>query len=177
MAKKKQNDKFVPFHHEHLSIKQELLQMARNVKTPEQNENVTNIQIDLSSVLIYSNLTEYLAENLLESLNYHVKKSTYKEFAGILYVNTTYSEESNMTLGSLIKELNKFSFPDKDNILKSFKKISESRNKIFHNLAKSDLSEIEKLLKEDLPTIKNETEKLIEKIDIIYAGLQKILIK
>lgn len=177
MAKKKQNEKFVPFQHEHLNIKQELLQMARNIKTPEQEANTTSIQIDLSSVLIYSNMTEYLAENLLESLNYHIKKSTYKEFAGILYINSTYSEESNMTLGTLIKELNKFSFPDKENILKAFKKISESRNRIFHNLAKSDLEEIGKLIKEDLPTIKEQTEKLIEKIDIIYAGLQKILIK
>lgn len=177
MAKKKQNEKFVPFHHEHLDIKQELLQMARNIKTPEQEQTTTNIQIDLASVLIYSNMTEYLAENLLESLNYHVKKSTYKEFAGILYINCTYSEDSNMPLGALIKELNKFSFPDKENILKSFKKISESRNRIFHNLAKSSLDEISKLIKEDLPTIKEQTEKLIEKIDIIYAGLQKILVK
>lgn len=177
MAKKKQNEKFVPFHHEHLDIKQELLQMARNIKTSEQEQTTTNIQIDLASVLIYSNMTEYLAENLLESLNYHVKKSTYREFAGILYINCTYSEDSNMTLGALIKELNKFSFPDKENILKSFKKISESRNRIFHNLAKSSLDEIGKLIKEDLPTIKEQTEKLIEKIDIIYAGLQKILVK
>lgn len=177
MAKKKQNEKFIPFHHEHLDIKQELLQMARNIKTPEQEQTTTNIQIDLASVLIYSNMTEYLAENLLESLNYHVKKSTYKEFAGILYLNCTYSEDSNMTLGALIKELNKFSFPDKENILKSFRKISESRNRIFHSLAKSSLDEIGKLIKEDLPTIKEQTEKLIEKIDIIYAGLQKILVK
>lgn len=177
MAKKKVNEKFIPFQHEHLDIKQELLQMARNIKIPEQEQNTTQIQIDLASVLIYSNMTEYLAENLLESLNYHIKKSTYKEFAGILYINCTYSEDNNMTLGTLIRELNKFNFPDKENILKSFKKISESRNKIFHNLAKSDLDGIGKLIKEDLPIIKDQTEKLIEKIDIIYAGLQKILVK
>lgn len=175
MSKKKVNEKFIPFQHEHLDIKQELLQMARNIKKPDQED--MSVQIDLASVLIYSNLTEYLAENLLESLNHYVKKSTYKEFAGILYINHTYSEDDNMTLGILIKELNKFSFPDKESILKSFKKISESRNRIFHNLAKSSIEEIGKLLHEDLPTIKHESEKLIEKIDIIYAGLQKILVK
>lgn len=172
---KKNNKKFIPLTHDHLSIKNELLQIARNIGTEENESFKLSLQADLASVLIYSNIAEYLAENLLENLNHYIKNSTYKDFAGILFINHSSSDKNNMTLGTVTKELDKFEFPDKTNILKSFKKLSESRNKIFHNLAKSSTDEVIQLLQKDLPDIKDEAEKLINSINTIYAGLQKIL--
>lgn len=172
---KKEN--FIPFIHDELQIKQELLQIARNNIEGDNKETYLSIQKDLSSVLIYSNMTEYLAHHLLDSLNYYLRSNTYKNFSAILYIENTYDENKNMTLGNLTTELNKINFPDKINVIKIFDQIAKSRNKIFHNLAKSNLQEIQDLLQKDLPLIKKNTEDLISKIDIIYNGLNKILIK
>ena len=56
-----------------------------------------------------------------------------------------------------------------------FEKIAESRNRIFHNFAKSDIETIKKLIQTDLPVIQDECEDLITRINTIYVGLQKIL--
>ena len=165
--------KFSPFIHEHLDVKNELLQMARDARV-EGGEKT--LQHDLASVLIYSNIVEYLAGNLLESLNHLVKESTYKDFAGILYIERVCNQSKDLTLGAAVNELEKFSFPDKSGILACFKKISESRNRLFHNFAKSDIEKIKELVAQDLPTIQNESEEVITKINVVYAGLQKILV-
>lgn len=177
MVKTKSVKKFVPLTHENLEIKNELLQIARNIQSEENEQFKKSIQENLSSVLIYSNIAEYLAENLLENLNHYIKESTYKDFGGILFINSSYSDKSNMTLGQIVKELDKFDFPDKVNILKSFKVLSEARNKIFHNLAKSNTEAVVSLLEKDLPTIKEEGEDLVKRINIVYVGLQKILLR
>ena len=166
--------KFQPLTPHDLDIQNELIQMARNAKNITSDAD-RKLETDLASVLIYSNIAEYLAENLLENLNHFVKKSTYKDFAGILYIESVSSDDRNMTLGMIVKQLKKFSFPDKDGILGCFKKISESRNRIFHNFAKSDLGTITGLVGDDLPIIQDECEDLILRVNTIYEGLKKIL--
>ncbi len=174
MAKKKsEKKKFQPFTHENLDIKNELLQMARNARPASGQER--KLENDLASVLIYSNIAEYLAENLLENLNHFVRESTYKDFAGILYIESVSSDNSNMTLGMTIRQIEKFNFPDKIKILACFRKITESRNRIFHNFAKSDIGIIGELVNKDLPIIQDECEEVIIRINTIYTGLGKIL--
>ena len=112
MAPKKNKSKFVPFIHKNLEIKNELIELARKLR-----EGDFKLENALASVVIYSNIAEYLAEHLLENLNYLVKESSYKYFSGFVYIASTYSTERNMTLGTYIHELRKFSFPDKENIL------------------------------------------------------------
>ncbi len=171
--KKIQKKKFQPFTHENLEIKNELLQMARNAR-PSTGED-RKLENDLASVLIYSNIAEYLAENLLENLNHFVRESTYKDFAGILYVESVSSDNGNMTLGMTIRQIEKFNFPDKVKILACFRKITESRNRIFHNFAKSDIETIGELVNKDLPIIQDECEEVITRVNTIYVGLGKIL--
>lgn len=163
------NKKFKPLVHDNLEIKNELLQLARDAKNGDRK-----LENDLASVLIYSNIAEYLAENLLENLNHFIRQSTYKDFAGILFIESV-SHSGKRTLNQMVEEIKKFNFPDKDGILNCFKKIAEARNKIFHNFAKSDLETIKKLLNDDLPVIQDECEDVIGKINIVYIGLKKIL--
>jgi len=171
MKTNQKKKKFQPFTHDHLDIKNELLQLARNAKTTEKK-----LENDLASVLIYSNIAEYLAENLLENLNHFIHEVSYKNYAAILYVESVSKPSGKMTLNQLAGEIEKFSFPDKINILANFRKIAESRNKIFHNFAKSDLDTIKSLIGDDLPVLQEECEEVIARINTVYVGLQKILI-
>lgn len=166
--KKKQTSAFQPFVHENLELKNELVELARS------NINDDAIEKRLSAVLIYSNIAEYLAENLLDNLNHFIFQNSYKSFWGILYIETA-SWNSTRTLGQIIPELKKFSFPDKEWILNCLQKIVESRNKIFHNFWKSDIDTMQDLLTSDLPTIASKTEEFIRKINTVYWWLQKIL--
>jgi hypothetical protein len=168
MSVDKKKKKFQPFVHDNLEIKNELLQLARKAKESSSIEN------DLASVLIYSNIAEYLAENLLDTLNHFIYTNSYNGFGGILFVESV-SRSGKKTLNQTVEELSKFNFPDKVGILDCFRKIAESRNRIFHNFAKSDIDSIKELLEKDLPIIQEECEEVINKINTIYAGLQKIL--
>lgn len=172
--KKKNRKKFTPFTHEDLDIKNELLQLARNARKQDQERKLEN---DLASVLIYSNIAEYLAENLLENLNHFVKESTYKDFGGILFLEYVCDPDRKRTLNQVVDEIQKFSFPDKDNILSCLRKIADSRNRIFHNFAKSNIEAIKELLNRDLPVIQEECEDVITRVNTIYAGLGKILVQ
>ena len=173
MTKKKNvTKKFQPFIHENLQIKNELLEMARKARNATSEKKLEDA---LASILIYSNIAEYLAEYLFQHLNYFVKESTYKDFAGILYIENVLSNNSNVTLGGYIKEIQKFHFPDKEKILECFQKVCKSRNRIFHNFAKCDIESLTELVAQDLPIIQDECEELIIKINIIFIGLQKIL--
>jgi uncharacterized protein with HEPN domain len=165
--------KFQPFTHENLEIKNELLNMARQARVNVPEKKIEN---DLASVLIYSSIAEYLAENLIDNLTHFVKTSTYNDFAGILFIKKINTREK-MPLGIIIQELDKFEFPDKTEIINCFRNISSSRNRIFHNLAKSDLDETVELLSKDLPIIQERCEDLITRINTIYAGLSKILVQ
>ncbi|MBP9751478.1 MAG: hypothetical protein KBD19_01280 [Candidatus Moranbacteria bacterium] len=168
MSKKIAKKKFQPFVHDNLDIKNELLQLARKARESKSIEN------DLASVLIYSNIAEYLAEHLLDTLSHLVYKSSYNSFGGILFVESV-SRSGKKTLNQTVEELEKFNFPDKDGIVHCFRKIADSRNRIFHNFAKSDINSIKDLLEKDLPVIQEECEEIINKVNTVYAGLQKIL--
>lgn len=170
MSKNKKK-KFQPFVHDHLDIKNELLQLARNTKPDERK-----LENYLASVLIYSNIAEYLAENLLENLNHFIHEASYKNYGAILYIESASKPNSRMTLNQMVGEIEKFNFPDKSNILNNFKKIAESRNKIFHNFAKSDIETIKVLIEHDLPIIQEECEEVIKRVNTVYIGLQKILL-
>lgn len=161
--------RFQPFTHDNLDLKNELVGLARNLKTKSDSES------HLVAVFIYISITEYLATHLLENLRHFVYKGNYYQYAGILLIDER-GDRKIRTLGQVIVELRKYDFPDKREILATLENISNLRNNIFHNLAKVDSSELTKMLTSDLPQIENLTEDLIEKINVLYAGLQKILI-
>lgn len=167
---KNKDKNFVPLSHDNLDLKNELLNLARGLSGTQDNK----LQNDLAAILIYSNMAEYLAENLLKNLTHFVKEGSYNYFGAILFLENM-SNRDKMTLNQLVEIINKFSFPDKDGIVECFKKIGESRNKIFHNFAKTDIENLKNLIKNDFPIIKNNCENLIDKINTVYTGLNKIL--
>ncbi len=167
--KKKPKKIFLPFTHQDLELKNGLLQYARDLKAQVGFEN------QLASGFIYASFTEYLGDHLLENLRYFIHKGTYNQYAGILFIDETTTNDQ-LTLGKIIEKLEKYSFPDKDGVLELFMEICHARNNIFHNFANSDKSGLEKIISEDLITIQNKTEELLDKVNVIYVGLQKILL-
>lgn len=173
MSKKNKNHTFQPFTHDDLEIKNELLNLARQSRMDNSEKK---LEYNLASVLIYSSIAEYLAENLLQNLTHFVKTSTYNNFAGILFIEKISKKENKMTLGELIIEIDKFSFPDKKEIMDCFNKVCNARNRLFHDFAKSNLDAIVEMISKDLPIIQDKCEELINKINTIYTGLGKILV-
>ena len=166
---KKPKKNFLPFTHQDLELKNGLLQYARDLRAKQGFEN------QLASGFIYASFTEYLGDHLLENLKFFIYKGTYNQYAGILFIDETTAADQ-LTLGQIIGKLKKYSFPDKEGILELFEGICKARNTIFHNFANSDISGLEKIITEDLITIQDKTEELLNKINVIYVGLQTILL-
>ena len=166
---KKPKRLFIPFTHQDLELKNGLLQYGRDLKEKTGFEN------QLASAFIYASFTEYLGDNLLENLRYFVHKGSYNQFAGILFIDELHKEEK-LTLGQIISKLKKYNFPDKDSVLELLKDICDARNNIFHNFANTDIDGLEQIVSVDLLTIQQKTEELLDKTNVIYSGLQKILL-
>jgi uncharacterized protein with HEPN domain len=149
--------RFQPFTHDNLDLKNELVSLSRSLKSKNDSES------HLVSVFIYISIAEYLATHLLDNLRYFVYKGNYYQYAGILSIDER-SDNKIRTLGQVISELKKYDFPDKKAILETFDRISKLRNNIFHNLAKVDQNGLTKMLTSDLPEIENLTEDIIEKM-------------
>lgn len=159
---------FVPFSHENLELKNALVSQARSLRQDEKTES------QLASAMIYVSISEYLAEHLLENLKYFIYRSTYIDFAGILFIDER-GASSRQTFGDSIKSLNKYNFPDKSEIISMLQEINKCRNHLFHNLAKASENDLAKIAIE-ITTICEKSEEFIEKINVVYAGLQRILI-
>jgi hypothetical protein len=162
------SQQFVPFSHEDLELKNALVGNARELRSSE------GIGAQLSSALIYASITEYLAENLLANLRFLVYRSSYVNFAGIVFIDER-KKSPKQTLGESKNNLEKYSFPDKPDIMAILSEINKSRNNLFHNLAKTKESELEKI-DADIKCIQDSTEEFIEKVNVLYAGLQKLIL-
>lgn len=160
--------KFMPFIHDNLELKNALIDLARKLKGDGGFSN------QISSAFIYINFVEYLAGNLLDHLCHIVHHGTYNQFAGILFVERS-KRKKTLTLGQIVGEIEKFSFPDKTEIIDLFQNITTIRNKIFHEFATLDIEDIRKVIEEDVACLQVKSENLLTKLNIIYLGLQKIL--
>lgn len=160
---------FKPLTHEDLEYKGFILRFAREISKKEGFEN------GLAAAMIYSSFAEYIAENLLENLKYFVYRGTYNQYAGIIFVDERKIKKGKKTIGQNIGELEKFNFPDKEGVLSCLRKIAEARNNMLHQFAKADFDGFKKIILQDVFAINRETEELVQKIDVIYSGLQKIL--
>lgn len=168
MSKKSQQEKFVPFQHSNLGFKNVLLNYARESKSNE------GFEYQLASAFIYISFTEYLARHFIENLNYIISEQSRTSFAGIIYFNKK-NETKPKTLGDYIKMLEDYEFPDKVAVLKLFRDINSRRNSIYHNSALNSEKEFINLVKEDITEVESKVEELLERINTVYSGLQKIL--
>lgn len=164
-----ENKNFRPLTHQDLELKQQILVFARDLAKKQGFEN------GLASAMIYSSFAEYISENLLESLKYFIYQGSYNQYAGIIFINETNAGKSKKTIGQNIGELERYNFPDKEGILDCLRKITQARNNMLHQFAKSNVEGLNKIILQDVLIIQQETETLVQKIDTVYAGLQKIL--
>lgn len=162
--------KFVPFSHDNLELKNELIDYARQLRNKVEFEN------QLASSFIYASFAEYLAKNLVDNLNYFIYWASYNYFGGIIFFNRQ-EVKKPQTFGLIINTLSDFEFPDKISIIKLFSEISIARNKIYHTFASSDIKELNEIVSKDVILIQEKSEELLVKINTIYTGLNKILVK
>lgn len=160
--------KFVPLSHEYLELKNGLINYARELKKKTGFEN------QLASTFIYVSFAEYIASNLLENLRHFVHTGSYNQFAGILFIDERNCEKIK-TFGQTIGNLGKFNFPDKQGIIHLLSDINQARNRLYHNFVSADPKKMEEIMTNDIVSIQEKTEEVLAKINVIYIGLQKIL--
>ncbi len=165
--------KFIPFTHDDLELKNQLVEYARQLAATD------NAESQLACAVIYASFAEYIAKHVLETLRHIMYENTYNTFAGILFVDdrnqvNRKGKHKPMMMGDVIIRLEKYEFPDKSGIVAALKSITTSRNNLLHNFAISDQKGLERL-DHDVAVIKDETEDLFRRVNTVYAGLQKIL--
>jgi hypothetical protein len=160
---------FRPFEHDDLELKNNLITYARAIAAKEEAE------AQLASAMVFSSFAEYVSGHLLDTLRHLVYQTTYNYFAGILFIDQRNTKEVR-TINKMVGGLKGYQFPDREKILELLEKIAKSRNNLFHNFAKSDIKGFEGF-DEDILIIRESTEELLTKVNIIYTGLQKVLTK
>lgn len=167
MAKKVKKD-FVPLAHEDLDTKNSLLNLARELGKKEGIENI------ISSVMIYAGMTEYLAQHLLSSLRYFVYQVTYGGSGAVAFLDQR-DKRQKRGLGETIDALGNFEFPDKSEIIDLLKKFNKSRTHFFHELIAVN-NENWMDYQEDINNITQLTEEFINKLNVVYKGLETVII-
>lgn len=119
MTNKANDTEFTPFTHEELELKNALLSEARELKDKERFSE------RLASAMIYASIVEYLGEHLLVNLRYLVYRTTYTEFAGIIFIDER-KNPGKQTLGAITDLLRKYNFPDKEGIVKILQSITKT---------------------------------------------------
>lgn len=166
MSKKNNTHPFQPFWHDELEIKQKFLELARDfTKNPDNSESVAH---QLAGGLLYANLAEYVASHLLESFKQIARQATTEFYFGVVYLQLPDSSEK--PLGGVIAELKSFEFPLKVEIIKLLEDIKTARDKLSHKILKLPASQLDEI-DESIRIISVNTEELVNKIDVVYAGM------
>lgn len=160
-------ENFVPLHHINVSLKDEILAVARKLKK-EADEDYEKL---FGASLIYASLSEYLTENLLHNLRYFLYKASHDAYSSIVYYK--FNDKDQLPLGPMLKEIQKHEFPNKEEIINLIQKIYRSRNNLFHDFAKSSESELSESFI-DIKIICDSAEKLVDEINSLYEGLRKL---
>lgn len=153
-----------PFFHEEVEVKQQFLQLARDLYG--QSEDIEKL---LASAMLYANLCEYLAYHLCESLKQTIFSGSKAFWNGAVYLDLRDTTEKK-TIGQIAIELEKYGFPSKEIIKPIIKRIASNRNIIMHNMLRmpaNDLDKVDAAIRE----LVSDSETLIGAIDDIYRGL------
>lgn len=152
-----------PFFHEELEVKQRFLEIARDFAQSE------DIEKELASALLYTNMSEYLAYHLLESLKQTIFSGSKAFWNGTVYLDARDSSEK-LTIGQIANELKNYGFPSKELIVPLLQRIAKNRNKVMHRMLRlpaDQMGQIDEAIKE----LVADSEQLINYIDDIYRGL------
>jgi hypothetical protein len=158
-----------PFEHKDLEYINNSLNLARQQRASE------NLEGMMSATLIYTNLVEYLADNLLQNLHHAVHLASCRDFQATFFIKNqdAIKKGSPKPLGGLIDSLGRYEFPDHVGFIQLLKKFGEKRNKIFHGLLKTP--------KEKLPEVDDEfivlhdtAEEILNKYNLITTGMTTV---
>ncbi len=154
---------YVPFAHDHIEFKNGLINFARqqNKSTPEGA---------FSAVLIYANVTDYLARHLLENLLKMISVQSFNKFGGVLFLEGD-KKRTNLPLGELCKELKLFNFPDKDDFLHLLDEFNKLRIEVMHKLMEIEPGDTARKLDTSINRIGEIAEDLLTKYSAISSGL------
>lgn len=155
----------VPFEHKDLEYINNSLNLARTQRLSKTLEGM------MSATLIYTNLVEYLADNLLENLHHMIYLASYRDFQGTFFMKNqeAIKSEPPKPLGKLINSLGHYEFSDSTGFLKLLDEFSKKRNKIFHRLLKVSKEEIAGIDTEFV-SLHDMAEEVLNKYNAITTG-------
>lgn len=154
---------FIPFSHDNLDIKNNLISIARS-------QNSSTVEGALSSVLIYTNLVDYIARHLLENLLKMISINSFNSFGGVFYLEGD-QLKTEIPLGGLCQQLSWLEFPNKKDFIKILKDFNKFRIKIVHSLMKLEPGENLEQIDKDIESIRVIAEDILQKYSVICSGL------
>lgn len=154
-----------PFLHQDLEIKNGLLQLARDFKAKDEEDDIAH---PLAAALLYANLADYLAANLLCGLREMSEEATREYLNGRIVIRP--KRELNQPLEATIRGLKEFEFPSREKVLELLAEIKANRNKLAHEIFKTPSSELE-TVGDAVAKVGDKTEELIKVINAIYRDM------
>lgn len=162
-------EEFIPFEHQNLEYINGSLNLARQQRQSGTAEGM------MAAAVIYTNLVEYLASNLLDNLQQMIFLLSQRSFHSIFFVKSRIKDKSRSprTLGQLRYNLADYEFPNSANFLLLIEKFASTRNAIFHRLltvSKKDLDEGK--VDEQFSILHNLAEEILDKYNTIIQGVE-----
>jgi len=151
---------YTPFLHDNFEYKKYVIDLAR-----KQAPTFEGIHV---ATLIYVNAIDYIAQHILEHLTKITYISTYHRFNGVVFRVNKFSK--GQPLGLVMRQLDNYEFPDKNEFMRLLKQFKTTRNRILHNLLSLTQSEL-KHLDKDFNDIRETAEELLSRYDAITRGI------
>lgn len=161
-------EEFIPFEHKNLEYINGSLNLARQQRQSGTLEGM------MASTLIYTNLVEYLTNNLLENLQQMIFILTYHSFNSVFFVKNKEITKVKLpkTLGQLREILSSYEFPDSQAFLGLLQKFSEVRNAIFHRLLTISKKELDLgIVDKQFSDLRDLAEEILDKYNTIIKGI------
>lgn len=159
---------YIPFEHDNLEYINNLIAFARSQKSKKTSEGA------IASVVIYSNLAEYLAGNLVKNMRHMIYLVSYFQLQGILFIKSTEEKSNPKTLGQLKNDLSNYEFPDKGDFLKLINELNIKRNNLLHRLMTPKNEKGINELDTDIEIMQIKAEEMLQKYNVITEGLKSI---
>lgn len=157
---------YVPFEHDNLDYKNNLISIARDHKRQ------TTFEHSVSSIVLYANLVEYLTNDLHRNLRQIVYLLSYHGFQGVVFPKGLSQKVKPKTLGVLISELESYEFPDKIDFVRVLGVFNSARNDLLHKLmekkGEQEINKIDKTIAE----VQEYAEEILEKYNVITEGIK-----
>lgn len=159
---------FIPFEHKNLDYINTLLNLAR------QQRNSQTLEGAMSSTVLFANVVEYLANNLVENLEQMFSILTKKATSSVFFIKcpSDIKNKKFETLGKTGKRLDLYHFPDNQRFLENLNTFRAIRNKIFHKLPSVASEELSNgKFDRELSDLQMTAEEILDQYNSITQGI------